>query len=281
MENFTKTLDYIAMRHGHSETLKAFLSVLVNFFADGKYSEERDKHVRPILHSKDELNKAFFSFFSEYEEILSKSSREWIDPLGELYEDWTGKQKRDGLGQFFTPPDICTLMANITIEENAVGTCCEPASGSARTILAAHARAPALEFTAIEKDYTCFLLSAVNMFLNGCIGQIIWGDTLKLELWQGLEIVRTVGPISKVAPLVIVPFQPTAASLQARSERPNPPINLIFEDSEEGNQDQSETRHHHPAPPMPKTEPPTPAQAKPATPTKAKPDNKPSQLTLF
>lgn len=269
MENFTKTLDYIAMRHGHSETLKAFLSVLVNFFADGKYSEERDRHVRPILRSKDELNKAFYSFFSEYEEILSKSSREWIDPLGELYEDWTGKQKRDGLGQFFTPPDICTLMANITIEENAVGTCLEPASGSARTILAAHARAPALEFTAIEKDYTCFLLSAVNMFLNGCIGQIIWGDTINLELWQGLEIVRTSGPISKVAPLVIVPFQPTAASLQARNERQPPPLNLIFEDSE-GNQD------HHPAPPIPKT-PPPPTKAKPAETTKSAP----SQLTLF
>jgi type I restriction enzyme M protein len=266
MRNFESTLDSIAMRYGHGETFKAFLSILVNFFADGKYNTERDRLVRPLIDNKEALNSAFYQFFEEYKAEIEADRREWIDPLGEMYEGWTGKQKRDGLGQFFTPPDICDMMARITIEPNATGTCLEPASGSARNILAVHAVAPALEFTAIEKDYTCYLLSAVNMYLNGCIGVVLWGDTISLELWQGLEIVRTTGPVAQVAPLLIVPFKPTPAILEDRSRKNC--ISLSFFDQEGAT----------PAPPPASR--PAPAQA-PAPQAAPELPTKPQQLRMF
>jgi type I restriction enzyme M protein len=97
-------------------------------------------------------------------------------------------------GQFFTPVDVCNLMVEATVDTSAEpSTVCgafgrrvtisDPAAGSSRNLLAAHAkfvhdkaRKPYL--IAEDLDLMCCKMSAVNMLMHGCYGEVICHNTL-------------------------------------------------------------------------------------------------------
>ena len=118
--------------------------------------------------------------------------KEWYDPWGDLFMELTPK---GGLkGQFFTPGNICDLMADICDPSdtepntlcNAFGkrvTVNDCACGSGRNLLAAHAkfvkanaRKPYL--VAEDIDLDCCQMTAINMMAHGCFGEVICHNTL-------------------------------------------------------------------------------------------------------
>ena len=70
----------------------------------GKYTKEEAK----------EISRAFSCLTQEME------SRPYDDLLGVHYQDIASKFSRDNRGEFYTPPAISEMMANICIDTNKI-----------------------------------------------------------------------------------------------------------------------------------------------------------------
>lgn len=139
------------------------------------------------------------------------SEDDWFDAIGTLYEEIASRGKASFLGQFFTPPSICNLMAEINVPVNELGekktglTVNDPACGSGRTLLAFNKVAPGNYFVAQDKDPICTKMTAINLALHGCKGQSLNGDTLLPDDFSfGYEInprIYTLGGFPHIVPI--------------------------------------------------------------------------------
>lgn len=147
---------------------------------------------------KEEHNKMFFEALNslikdDYKPRID--ARGWSDPLGDAFMALQSRMDASFRGQFFTPEDLCTMMAMTSLNgempegnltkfgRRPIGS--DPAAGSARNILAMHARAMydlkwprKIYFVAEDVDPTCAKMSAINMAVHGCFGEVVCHDTL-------------------------------------------------------------------------------------------------------
>lgn len=141
-----------------------------------------------------EQNEEFHAMFVDYIRVMGEqlNHAEWFDAWGDLFMELT--PKGGAKGQFFTPADVCNLMVETTVDTSAEPTklcgafgrrvtISDPAAGSSRNLLAAHAkfvhdnaRKPYL--VAEDLDMMCCKMSAVNMIVHGCFGEVICHNTL-------------------------------------------------------------------------------------------------------
>jgi type I restriction enzyme M protein len=112
----------------------------------------------------------------------------WYDGLGIFYETIASRYKASALGQFFTPPTLVELMSAIVPPQPNEKTCLDPCSGSGRFLLAAHVKNPQIRCYASDIDPVCVRMSAINMALHGCRGEVAHSNALSLEWWGGWEI---------------------------------------------------------------------------------------------
>ena len=108
----------------------------------------------------------------------------WYDPLGRIFEEYSSRKGAGMMGQFFTPPGVCDLMARITAPKPASGWVNDPAAGSGRGLLA-HARLfPSnrlqCRYVAMDLDRMCVKMAAVNMAMHGMSGYSIHCNTLNM-----------------------------------------------------------------------------------------------------
>jgi type I restriction enzyme M protein len=107
----------------------------------------------------------------------------WFDALGTLYEYLASRSKKSWLGQFFTPPDLCDLMTQISSplplssqeRGKRVNDC---ACGSGRTLLSFNAHHPGNMLYGEDLDPICAKMTALNMAIHGCQGQATCMDSL-------------------------------------------------------------------------------------------------------
>lgn len=124
----------------------------------------------------------------------------WFDGLGLYYECIASGSKASRLGQFFTPPTLCDMMAIMSSGTDADDyeeptewkTVNDPCSGSGRLLLAFNAQSPKNYFYGGDIDRICAKMTAVNMCLHAMHGQAICGNSLWLdEDWYfGFQINR-------------------------------------------------------------------------------------------
>lgn len=106
----------------------------------------------------------------------------WYDALGTLYEEISSRQKSSMMGQFFTPPSLCDMTAQMltpTEREEHTITVNDPSAGSGRMLLAFNAIYPGAYHIAQDLDPICTKMSAINMAMHGIKGQAVNGDTLQ------------------------------------------------------------------------------------------------------
>lgn len=171
-----------------------------------KYSREDSSHFFDILQTY---------LFTMQEEIKNKY---WYDAFGDLFMAIHPKGQRRG--QFFTPPSLCDMMAELSLEDYnganehktrfgqriIINDC---SAGSGRCLLAAHAifvknknRKPYL--VAEDLDVTCCKMTAINMAVHGCFGEVICHDTLAepKKVRQGWIINETMYPFPTPIPSI-------------------------------------------------------------------------------
>lgn len=140
-----------------------------------------------------EDNAKFYDMMATYFQVMERelNRNTWFDAWGDLFMSLitNGGNK----GQFFTPPTICNIMSeailgkepeatqNTTFGKRVIISDC--ACGSSRNLLAAMAvfaknawRKP--YFVAEDLDLLCCKMSAINMAIHGCFGEVICHDTL-------------------------------------------------------------------------------------------------------
>jgi type I restriction enzyme M protein len=93
------------------------------------------------------------------------------------------------MGQFFTPPQVCDLMARIVDAGPATGWVADPAAGSGRNLLA-HCRLHASNrlqcwYVAQDLDRMCVRMSVINLLMHGMSGYSIHCNTLSMEVFGG------------------------------------------------------------------------------------------------
>lgn len=142
-----------------------------------------------------EDNLAFHSMMCSYFRLMYEELKKkmWNDAWGDLFMSLHVKGNNNA--QFFTPPCLCDLMAETSLskyngEEPTARTSfgrriviSDLSCGSGRNLLAAKAifdrkqwREPYLVCEDI--DLTCCKMSAINMAMHGCFGEVICHDTL-------------------------------------------------------------------------------------------------------
>ncbi len=134
--------------------------------------------------------------FATWIQIMSQQIKRhgWYDAFGDLFMALTSQSGQQQKGQFFTPAHITDLMSKITMgkqESDAkILSVCDPTAGSGRTLLAAKADRPQSYLVAWDIDYTCCLMCVCNFLINGCVGEVVCIDSLRMDNFRGAWIVN-------------------------------------------------------------------------------------------
>lgn len=140
-----------------------------------------------------EDNIKFHEMMRTYFNILQREieKKEWFDAWGDLFMSLITKGGQRG--QFFTPSSLCNMMSEISLKEEPQATQLttfgrrvvinDPTCGSSRNLLASSAvfernkwRKPYL--VGEDLDLLCCKMSAVNMAVHGCFGEVVCHNTL-------------------------------------------------------------------------------------------------------
>jgi type I restriction enzyme M protein len=167
-----------------------------------------------------EQNADFYAMMYEYFQIMDRQlqTEEWFDAWGDLfqalYANGAGKE------QFFTPKSAVDCMTQMTMQDlgepthtmNGFGRrhgISDPACGSSRNLLAGHTRYMSIykrqPYLAGEDiDSTCCKMSAVNLAMHGCFGEIVCHNTLSEPdvVRAGYIINETMYPIPTPVPSI-------------------------------------------------------------------------------
>jgi len=190
MNELIRLINQFAYRNGKDskQVLSDLLKYIVGYFSVEPKKDDTWRYTQ-------EQNKEFYRMMQQYLRLMNGelAHREWYDAWGDLFMSLTAKG--GSRGQFFTPADLCILMADSNIDTNTEPKCLcgafgrrvtvsDPAAGSGRNLLASHAvfvrngkRHPYL--IAEDIDIDCCRMSAINLMVHGCFGEVVCHDTLK------------------------------------------------------------------------------------------------------
>lgn len=206
--DFKKAFDRLTYRHDRSTSWiyflwccvacmgrDGFLKGLEKSSLPSRFEQEFEQEVKRF--NKDE-QKSCMEMFSYLLLIYRQEIPEkgWTDYLGEFYTiEVLGPGKATMLGQFFTPEDVCSVMAMQTLSGviPTSETCIsDPSAGSGRTLLAS---AVCLGnnglfpyYYAVDLDEMSVLMCCINFVLHGLRGYVIRGNSLSLEYYRGFRI---------------------------------------------------------------------------------------------
>ena len=195
IKDFVKYLTEVSDNHcvKQEERLDAFCDFIINLFSTKSYKQEGFK---PDVATPE--NEDYIALVSLWCEIVADEMDKgrFFDLFGHLYEQmFLLKSKASSNGQFFTPDDLCMLMADITdadVEEKesdrGLVRVNDPACGSARTLLAHFMRKthdnPALAgkyfYEAADIDLPTCKMASCNMMIHGMQGRVVCQDQLSL-----------------------------------------------------------------------------------------------------
>ncbi len=127
--------------------------------------------------------------------VQEMESQPYHDVMGDVYQEWSSSAQAQHGGEFFTPHELCKLMARMTVtremfESDRPAMTEEPACGSGRFILATaeimrewnippcHLKARCIDVNKLAADM-CY----VNLTLHGIPAEVIHGNTLSGKAW--------------------------------------------------------------------------------------------------
>ncbi|MCT1526090.1 SAM-dependent methyltransferase [Sphingobacterium hotanense] len=175
--HFISLLDQLALRHSYYNAFEAFLDCAINGLSMN-YSPYTMEAIRKT-YSQDEryMFGEMIRCWIYSCNINVPDDNSFHDFLGKMYER-NAMTKQKGFAQYFTPEDICRFMVQILAPYENAEAIAEPACGSGRFNLAAHACNHRLIHHANDLDYTCAKMTALNFFIHGVKGVVTSDDTL-------------------------------------------------------------------------------------------------------
>lgn len=189
---FFKVFEEIAYRHEYSTVFDDYLTMIINFFANGEQQELRDQALKKYSDQEKQLfNEMFKAHIAIQNDKIITKGLKWYDSLGDIYQTISSSSKSSAMGQFFTPTTAVDFMAQI-ISPDDIGyqMISEPCAGSGRMVLAMHAIQTLNFYWAVDLDGICAKMTAINMCLHNAAGVVTHGNTLTLEYYKHYIITR-------------------------------------------------------------------------------------------
>lgn len=174
-----------------------FLTMAICCFSFGKMEDVYFQTIKG--YTKEEL--IYFShligaLMTDYEK-KSDSDGAWHDGLGDFFMENNSNFGQDARGQFFTPEEICNMIAKVSYQEDVKEerNILDPAAGSGRMLLAFDRLNPNFRYqnfyVAADIDSRCVKMCTLNFFLYGLKGAVIHMDSLKMDIWGGYRVFLT------------------------------------------------------------------------------------------
>ncbi len=176
-------------RRPHEDALNDFLDFAIGMFdieaLAGGYYQWR-QWVGNKCSSDREFSALVVQWLSDVAAAMERG--EWLDAFGILYEEmYLARGKASAKGQFFTPPGLCNLIADVVAHSgNHISDC---AAGSGRLLLAHYMEHTKTDreagrkfvYTAQDVDPTACKMCALNLMAHGMYGRVICRNTLTLD----------------------------------------------------------------------------------------------------
>jgi N-6 DNA Methylase len=147
---------------------------------EGPYEEQYLKVVARYRENKDRPRgqRPADYFASAWGALQHETAEYEHDILGEIYMREISHGEH---GQFFTPVQVCDLMAHMTgtVEGEAVN---DPACGSGRFFISTSKVNPNLSYVGIDLSDICAKMSVLNMWLFNLNADIYCGNSLSQEM---------------------------------------------------------------------------------------------------
>ena len=210
LREFNRIFEKLSYRHNYAEAYRDFIDYAVACFSWRGNKETADRLQRKYGKEYECFGQLYVEWFQIQKKELSKTGQfeevKWYDTLGTFYEIVSSGSKASWLGQFFTPPDLVTMLTlMVGGKEGAkarIEDCC---AGSGRMLIAYHAYYPGNYTFAADIDSICANMTALNMALHGCEGQAICMDSLNPSDWRfGYAVnpfIRLTGGIPHLLPI--------------------------------------------------------------------------------
>ena len=186
IKNFTATFNKIAQSKQEEAVFTDFLDMVICALSAGRYEEEYLSIVK--RYTKEEIN-LFSELMAEMIIVMDDSGSGLSDCLGEFYQVHLSRGRH---GQFFTPPHVCDMMAQVTMNKEMTGkTILDPCCGSGRFLLSAAKVSRNNYFFGADIDQRCVKMAAINLCLNALTGEVAHMNSLTGEHYGGYTIGRT------------------------------------------------------------------------------------------
>jgi len=183
IKEFAKVFEQVAFGKSESTVFDDYLDIVICALSGERYEEE---YLSIIKKYKKEEVELICKLFAQMIIVMDNEGNGLTDCLGEYFQNFITKGRH---GQFFTPEHVCDMMAAISIDKSTVGkTIIDPACGSGRMLLSAARISRYNTFYAADIDVRCCKMAAINLCLNGLIGEVAHMDSLAWEHWGGYRI---------------------------------------------------------------------------------------------
>lgn len=159
---------------------------LLSYFVYWLDFKRNDAHLEHYQFNP-EQEKIAFDMFKLYGEIADHNGAGLYDFWGDFYmENYSNKHR----GQFFTPQNICDMMAQMIIvpESEKRISVADPCCGSSRMMLAAAKVTRNITAYSADIDLTCIKMTLINLAINGIRGYVAWMDTITMEIFRQYEV---------------------------------------------------------------------------------------------
>ena len=191
MNNFEKIFEKLTHTQDPAKIFDEFLdyTIDINLFTTKK--QELDFQGR-----EEQYMEMFKEWIFLTNEKLENTPIGWYDYLGEFYEGIIqSKFKAGNIGQFFTPSNVCEIMAQLTYANNVtrggmINDCC---CGSARLLLAGHKLDPTAICIGQDLDNVSVRMAVLNFYIHGVRGSVLHMNTISGEFFGGYKVNQYLG----------------------------------------------------------------------------------------
>lgn len=200
-KEFEKIFERLAYRYSYGDVFDDFLD-----FSLYMLTHEKFKKPEQFARLDKKYNKAegeeFAKLFMQWTIAADNDGEGFYDALGDLFMDLISHGNN---GQYFTPQNVCDMMAIMTMGDIATKdapTICDPAGGSGRMILAAGKMNRNAKCYVADNTDTCCKMSVLNLTINSLRGEVACMNSLSMEHYHGwlIDRVRVEG---KFIPFII------------------------------------------------------------------------------
>ena len=190
----------LAQSQGLNTVFTTFLEITANSLAAQTDPENAEKREQRYQKMASTMTPELLSSYARMLALLFLTVREYRDDpcdiLGGIYHELNLNNEWNG--QYFTPDDVCRLMAQITLPSDELSandgpiTINEPTCGSGTMVIGAIWAMQRKEFdyrhntffVAQDIDIRCVWMAYIQLSLYGIPAMVIHGNTLTMEEWD-------------------------------------------------------------------------------------------------